>query len=163
MNQAHTTRNSSFQVKVNVLLFRPRKGCRSLRLRGHLDKRHMKVARLSALRIGRLYPRMDPLLFISIGGKILTKAVVQPGGLSQRKISKTALLLLPVLSDTPKNITVSFACPIIYTPRILLFLLLFLSYIPPQYYCFCCLSYQIYPHNITVSAACGVKVTSTAH
>ena len=117
------------------------------------------------------------------------------------------MFLLPFLSDIPphyycfccmsyqiypQSIIVYVACPIRYTPTILLFLLHVISDIPPQYYCFCCFSYQIYPHNIivsvvcpirytptillfllpvlsdiphniTVSAACAVKVTSTAH
>jgi hypothetical protein len=55
MNQADMTRNSSFEVKVNVSLYRPSDGYRRLRLTGVLEKRHMKVTRLSALRIGRLY------------------------------------------------------------------------------------------------------------
>ena len=56
MNQAHMTRNSNFEVKANVLLYRPSEGCRSLRLPGPLDKPHMKVGRWSAPRIGRIYP-----------------------------------------------------------------------------------------------------------
>jgi len=43
-------------VKVNVLLYSLREGFSRLRLPGPLDKRHVKVTRLSALRISRLYP-----------------------------------------------------------------------------------------------------------
>jgi len=60
VNQAHTTRNSSFYVKVIVLLYSPREGCRRLLCPVPLDKWHMQVARLSVLRVGRLYPRIDP-------------------------------------------------------------------------------------------------------
>jgi len=60
MNQAHRTRNSSLYVKVNVLLYSPREGSRRLLCPVPSDKWHMQVARLSALRIGRLYPRIDP-------------------------------------------------------------------------------------------------------
>jgi len=35
------------------------------------------------------------------------------------------------------------------------------SHIPPQYYCFSCLSYQIYPHNNTVSIEYLIRYTPT--
>ena len=60
MNKAHRTRNSSFYVKANVLLYSPIEGCRRLLCPVPSDKWHMQVARLSALLIGRLYPRIDP-------------------------------------------------------------------------------------------------------
>jgi hypothetical protein len=77
-------------------------------------------------------PRTDPLPLISLSGRIDPRAAVRPGGLSHRKLSMTPLFLLPFLSD-----------------------------IPPQYCCFCCLCSQIYPHNITVSAACALRYTPT--
>jgi len=48
-----------------------------------------------------------------------------------------------------------------YTTNILLFLLPILADITPQYYCLCCLSYQIYPHINTVSPASPVWYTPT--
>jgi hypothetical protein len=41
---------------------------RSLTLPQFLDNRHMKVARLLALGIGRLYPQEIPLVFSSVRG-----------------------------------------------------------------------------------------------
>lgn len=57
MNITHMKRNSSFSVKVNVSLRGPREGSRRLRLAGLLEKRHMELARLLALGVGRIYPQ----------------------------------------------------------------------------------------------------------
>jgi len=46
--------------------FRPPGGW--LRLQEFIDNRHMKVARLSALRTSRLYPKEIPLVLISVRG-----------------------------------------------------------------------------------------------
>jgi hypothetical protein len=47
----------------------------------------MKVARLSALRAGRLYLQEMLLVLVSVRGLVDTRAIVQPEGLSQRKIA----------------------------------------------------------------------------
>jgi len=91
-------------------------------------------------------PRRDPLLLISVSGRILIWAEVRPGGLSQKKF---------------KGHINCVACTIRYTSKILLFLLPILSDIPPQYYCFCCLSYQIFPLSTTVSVASFIRYTHT--
>jgi hypothetical protein len=57
-----------------------------------------------------LTPGRDPLLFISLSGTLCPRDVVRPRRLSERKISIIPLFLLPVLSDIPKNITLSSAC-----------------------------------------------------
>jgi len=50
------------QLKVKLLLYR------RLRLLEFLDNRHMKAARLSAPRTGRLYPQDIPLGLVSVRG-----------------------------------------------------------------------------------------------
>ena len=50
------------------------------------DIRHMKVARLSALRTDSLYPQEIPLVLISASGCVDSKTIVQLVGLSQLKI-----------------------------------------------------------------------------
>jgi len=122
-----------------------------------LDKRHMKVSRWSALRIGHLrpYDRSVTTSFCQCSENF----VIWQGGLSQRKISMTPYNCSCCLSYQiyHHNTTVSATCPIRYTPTILLFLLPVLSDISPQYYSFCCLSYKIYPHNTTVSTVCPIR------
>jgi len=49
--------------------------------------------------------------------RILTGAVVLPGGLRQRQIKITKLFLLPLLSDIPHYITVCSACAIKCTSK----------------------------------------------
>jgi hypothetical protein len=92
-------------------------------------------------------PRRYPLLFISVSGRTYTRAVVRPGGLSQRKISKTPLFLLPVLSDIPPppSITLSDVCDQIY----------------PHKFTLSAAWDQKYPNNITVSATCPIRYTPT--
>ena len=101
------------------------------------------------------------------------------------------MFLLPAISDItpqyccfccasyhiyPHNITVSVTSLIRLNTKLFLSLFLVLSDIIPKYYfsswlsyqilpvhcfCFCCLPYQIHPHNVTVSAASSFKYTTT--
>ena len=59
-----------------------------LRLPRFLDSRYMKVARLSALRTGRLYSTEDIPSTLLIRGRVDPRAIVQSEGLSQREIQQ---------------------------------------------------------------------------
>jgi len=136
----------------------------------------MKVARLSAVSIGRLKSQEIPATAYFCKWQNLTRGCGTAGRTKSKKnfsdtiVSASCLIRYPQQYNClcylsyhiyPQNITVYDHCPITYTPKILLFLLSVLSHITTQYSCFCCLSYQIYIQNFTVSAACLITYTPT--
>jgi len=62
--------------------YRPR-GSQEVEAPGFRDNRHIKVARLSALHTGRLYPKEIFLVLISVRGWFDPRTIVRPEGLYQ--------------------------------------------------------------------------------
>ena len=71
----------SWSEKVETSLYRPR-GFQEFEVPRIFDDRHLKVARLSALRTGRLYPSRGLLVLISVRRWVDPRATVRPEGFS---------------------------------------------------------------------------------
>jgi hypothetical protein len=83
------------QVKVKQFHYRPW-GFQEVEAPRFQDNQHMKVARLSALRTGCLYPQEIFLVLISVRGWVNPRAIMGPEGLCQWKIPMTPSGIEPV-------------------------------------------------------------------
>ena len=83
------------KVKVKQFHYRPW-GFQEVEAPRFQDNQHMKVARLSALCTGCLYPQEIFLVLISVRGWVNPRAIMGPEGLCQWKIPMTPSGIEPV-------------------------------------------------------------------
>jgi len=75
-------------------------GSRSLRLSGVPHNRHMKVARLSAVRTGRLYHQEVSLALISAKGRVDPRDIVRPEGVDPALLLEIIIIIIIIIQTT---------------------------------------------------------------